>query len=162
MVRNSRCGAIVYKFSSQTYFSTTTLFAICNKNESCPCLASSDNPTSAPSTSAIGSDTCGRRPIPARLVRIKCEDNSRSHLSCVSVDRPCAGQVRVLLGCTADRPVRETQANFENIVRVVAMPPRPADDRVGSSVRNWQLCREPNSGLASAIHAPRQLLISAH
>src|SRR5437773_3795319 len=52
-----------------------------------------------------------------------CEDNSRFHSNCVWVDRPCAAQAR-LLGCTADRPIREIRANFENIVRAVAMPPR--------------------------------------
>src|SRR5438094_169163 len=52
-----------------------------------------------------------------------CEDNSPFHSNCVWVDRPCAAQAR-LLGCTADRPVREIRANFENIVRAVAMPPR--------------------------------------
>ena len=50
----------------QTCFSV--LFATFNKNESCPCLASNDNPTGTPSASAIGSDTCGNRPIPATLV----------------------------------------------------------------------------------------------
>ena len=45
------------------------LFATCNKNESCPCLASNDKPTGTPSASAIGSDTCGRRQMPAMLVR---------------------------------------------------------------------------------------------
>jgi hypothetical protein len=44
------------------------LFATPNKNESCPYLASNDNPTGTPSMLAIGSDTCGRRPIPATLV----------------------------------------------------------------------------------------------
>ena len=47
----------------------------------------------------------------------------------------------MLLGYTADRPVRETRANFENIVRVVAPPPRCVAGRVGSSVENWQLSR---------------------
>ena len=32
-----------------------------------------------------------------------CEDNSRFHSNCVWVDRPCAAQAPVLLGCTADR-----------------------------------------------------------
>src|SRR5438876_9074895 len=52
-----------------------------------------------------------------------CEDNSRFHSNCVWVDRPCAAQARVLLECTAGRPVRETRANFENIFRAAAVPP---------------------------------------
>src|SRR5436190_9308166 len=70
-----------------------------------------------------------------------CEDNSRFHSNCVWVDRPCAAQVPVLLGCTADRPVREIRANFENIVRVGALLPRRVAGRLRSPVENWQLFR---------------------
>src|SRR4029077_14014838 len=52
----------------QRRFVRSIVFATCNKNESCPCLASNDNPTGTPSALAIGSDTSGRRPIPATLV----------------------------------------------------------------------------------------------
>src|SRR4029077_12778304 len=76
-----------------------------------------------------------------RSSAIMCEDNSRCHLNCVWVDRPCKERARVLLGCTADHPVQETRANFENIVRVVAPPPRRVAGRVGSSVENLQLSR---------------------
>ena len=70
-----------------------------------------------------------------------CEDNSRFHSNCVWVDRPCAAQAPVLLACTADRPVREIRANFENIVRVAALPPRRVAGRLRSPVGNWQLFR---------------------
>src|SRR5436190_16976093 len=79
------------------------LFASCNKNESCPCLASSDNPTGTPSASASGSDTCGRRHIPARLVSDNVDDSSRSHWNCVWVDRHYEKRAWVSLECTADR-----------------------------------------------------------
>src|SRR5712675_2529537 len=70
-----------------------------------------------------------------------CEDNSRFHSNCVWVDRPCVAQAPVLLGCTAVRPVREIRANFENIVRAVAMPLRCVGGRVRLPVENWQLFR---------------------
>src|SRR5260370_16279321 len=63
-----RCNRAVYNSFNGRRISRATFFAACNKNESCPCLASNDNPTGTPATSAIGSDTCGRRPIPATLV----------------------------------------------------------------------------------------------
>src|SRR6516225_8274494 len=63
-------------------------------------------------------------PCLQRSSAIVCEDNSRFHSNYVWVDRPCEGRAPVLLGCTADRPVRETRSNFESIVRVVAPPPR--------------------------------------
>src|SRR5438046_7010081 len=69
------------------------------------------------------------------------EDNSRFHSNCVWVDRPCAVQAPVLLGCTAARPVREILANFENIVRVVALPQRRLAGRTRSPVENWQQFR---------------------
>ena len=64
------------------------------------------------------------------------EDNSRFHLNCVWVDHPCEERARVLLGCTADHPVRETRANFENIVRVVALLPRCVGGPLGLPVGN--------------------------
>src|SRR6266403_3126437 len=70
-----------------------------------------------------------------------CEDNSRFHSNCVWVDRPCAAQAPVLSGCTADRLAREIRANFENIVRVVALLPRRVAGRLRSPVENWQLFR---------------------
>src|SRR4029077_5199827 len=60
----TRCLQVVQR----RFVSRSTLFATSNKSESCPCLASNDKPTGTPSASAIGSDTCGRRPIPATLV----------------------------------------------------------------------------------------------
>src|SRR6266700_2007142 len=66
-----------------------------------------------------------------------CEDNSRFHSNCVWVDRPFAAQAPVLSGCTADRLAREIRANFENIVRVVALLPRRVAGRLRSPVENW-------------------------
>ena len=121
--------------------SRPTLFATCNKNKSCPCLASNDKPTGTPSAAAIGSDTC----VVGRCLQCSldpmCEDNNRFHSNCVWVDHPCEERGRVLLGCTVDRPLRETRANFENIVRVVALPPRCVGGRVRLPVENWQLFR---------------------
>src|SRR6478735_5039253 len=39
-------------------------------------------------------------PSPQRSSATMCEDNSRFHSNCVSVDRPCEERARVLLGCT--------------------------------------------------------------
>src|SRR5580765_76031 len=89
----------------------------------------------------LGATLAAGGPSPQRSSTIMCEDNSRSHSNCVWVDRPCEERARALLGCTADRPIRETRANFENIVRVVALPPRRVAGRVGSSVENSQLSR---------------------
>src|SRR6476646_3713246 len=75
---------------------------------------------------------------PQRSSATMCEDNSRFHSNCVWVDRPYEERARVLLGCTADRPVRETRANCDNIVPVVAMPPRRETDQVASLVENSQ------------------------
>src|SRR6266478_2736677 len=69
------------------------------------------------------------------------EDNSRFHSNCVWVDHPCEERARVLLGCTADHPVRETRANFESIVRVVALPSRCVGGPVGLPVGNLRLFR---------------------
>lgn len=67
------------------------------------------------------------------------EDNNRSHSNCGWVDHAWWERVRALLECTIDHPVRETRANFENIVRVVVLPPRCAGGRVGLPVRNLRL-----------------------
>src|SRR4029077_12620304 len=56
---------------------------------------------------------------PQRLSATMCEDNNRFHSNCVWVDRPYVERARVLLECTTDRPVRETRANFDDIVPVV-------------------------------------------
>src|SRR5262245_1229924 len=89
----------------------------------------------------LGATLAAGGPSPQRSTAIMCEDNSRSHSNCVWVDRPYEERAQGLLGCTADLPVRETDANFENNVRVVALPPRHVDGRVASSVGNWQLSR---------------------
>src|SRR6476646_3257787 len=66
----------------------------------------------------LGARLAAGGPSLQRSSAIMCEDNSRFHSNCVWVDRPCEEQAWVLLGCTVDRPVQETRANFENIVRV--------------------------------------------
>src|SRR5262249_39881901 len=76
---------------------------------------------------------------------IMCGDNSRFHSNCVWADRPCEEGVRVLSECRADRSVRETRPNFENIVRVVAPPPEDVLDRADSSAENWQLYQSQTS-----------------
>src|SRR6516162_3743108 len=58
----------VEKAVQRRLISRSIFFAASNKSKSCRCLASNDNPTGTPSMSAIGSDTCGKRPIPATLV----------------------------------------------------------------------------------------------
>src|SRR5262245_11748489 len=73
---------------------------------------------------------------------ITCEDNSRSHSNFVWANRPRADPMRGLLRCTADRPVRETLANLESIVRVAGALPRCVADRVVSSVENLPLFRD--------------------
>src|SRR6478672_439320 len=86
----------------------------------------------------LGATLAAGGPSPQRSSATMCEDNSRFHSNCVSVDRPCEERARVLLGCTADRPVRETRANFDNIGAVVAVPPRRDADQVASLVENSQ------------------------
>ena len=89
----------------------------------------------------LGATLAGGGQSLQRSSAIMCEDNSRSHSNCVWVDHPCEERARVLLGCTADRPVRETRANFDNIGAVVAVPPRRVAGRVASSVESSQLSR---------------------
>ena len=89
----------------------------------------------------LGATLAAGVPSPQRSSAIMCEDNSRSHSSCVWVDCPCEEQARGLLECTADRPVRETHVNFENIVRVVQLPPQRVAGRVALSVESSQLSR---------------------
>src|SRR6476659_8609879 len=54
----------------------------------------------------LGATLAAGGPSPQGSSAIMCEDNSRFHSSCVWVDRPYEERARVLLGCTADRPVR--------------------------------------------------------
>src|SRR5437764_646970 len=89
----------------------------------------------------LGARLAADGPTPQRSSVITCEDNCRFHLHCVGGIRPCAERAWALLACTADRLVRETRANFENIVRVVAPSPRRVAGRVGSSVESSQLSR---------------------
>ena len=86
-------------------------------------------------TSAAAGQCLQRSSVPT------CGDSTRCHSSCALVHRLCGERGRALLGCTTDRAVPESHANFENIVRVVPMLRRHVGDRVGSRVQNWQLHR---------------------
>src|SRR6476660_6284657 len=72
----------------------------------------------------LGATLAAGGPSPQRSSAIMCEDNRRGHSNCGWVDRPCEERARALLGCTPDRPIRETRANVDNIGAVVAVPPR--------------------------------------
>jgi hypothetical protein len=89
----------------------------------------------------LGATLAAGGPSRQRSSTIMFEDNSRSHSNFVWVDRFYEERAQVLLGCTGDLQVRETDANFENIARVVAPPPRHVDGRVASSAGNWQRSR---------------------
>src|SRR5712672_202108 len=103
----------------------------------------------------LGATLAAGGPSPQRSSAIMFEDNSRFHSNCVWVDRLCEERALVLLGCTADRPVQETRANFDNIGAVVAVLPRRDADQVASLVENsqrsegqtpaWRSTRQGNS-----------------
>src|SRR6476619_1014510 len=86
----------------------------------------------------LGATLAADGPSPQRSSATMCEDNSRFHSNCGWVDHPYEERARALLGCTEDRPARETRANFDNIGAVVAVPPRRDTDRVASLVENSQ------------------------
>ena len=119
--------------------------------KSCSSLLTKMSPVHASPVETIPPVPRRRRLLEATLVAIgpslqrssaiMCEDNSRFHSNCGWVDHPSEERARVLLGCTVDRALRESRANFENIVRVVARPPRRVGGRVGLSVGNLRLFR---------------------
>ena len=61
----------------------------------------------------LGSTLAASGPSLQRSSAIMCEDNSRFHSNSGWVDHPCEERARVLLGCTVDRALRESRANFE-------------------------------------------------
>ena len=122
--------------------SRSIFFATCNKNESCPCLASNDKPTGTPSASAIGSDTCGRRPMPAMLVRRQCARiiaaSTRTASGWIALarrKRRCCWDAQQIV--RSEKLVQTSKILFASLQCLRDASPV----ELRSSVENWQLFR---------------------